>query len=186
MLCDRCLLLIGNSLPEKTRKTLYRLHNLGETTIKALSQSMGLSVHESRKALIFLKGATLVWGNWSAYSISPAGERLIGLLAAADRPAPARLICDDCLMELGEALPPRESDVLACFSTRPLTNLDIVVSTGLSRHKVQESLLLLQGAQLVEARSKGRIFYLTHNARRLDILLRQQPTAGRDMIPATV
>jgi len=183
MLCDKCLLLIDNNLPDKTRQILHRLHN-SEITVNHLAQETGQSAHEIRKRLLYLKGATLVWGDWSAYSISPAGERMIELLTKPTG-SPAKNLCDTCLLQIGETLPPRESDILGVFSTRPLTRLQIVVATGLSDHKVREGLILLRGARLVEARSGGRAFYLTAEGRRLEHLWRQQLAGSREMMPVT-
>jgi len=174
MLCDGCLLLIGNGLSEEVRRVLYRLNTLKETTIRDLARDMDQSVYETRKALVYLKGATLSWGDWSAYSVSPAGEKFIELQVQAEKPEViADMLCDTCLLEIGEALSEREADILGCFSSRPITRHQLVVDTGLSLHKVREGLMLLQGARLVGVRS-SRVFHLSPEGQRLDYLLRKQ------------
>lgn len=175
MICDRCLLYLEREITRKARKLLYAYGNIqGEPSIKILVARSGLSQYHVREALMTLRGAGLVWGDYF-YSLSPSGQRLIELLATADRPEPAEALCDNCLMEIADLLPNEAYDVLALLTRHYQTTQQFVSSLGVSSYKLREIAFLLKGAQLVKV-NRGRIYRLTTTGRRLGSMLQYQAT----------
>jgi hypothetical protein len=163
---------------EEIRKVFFALQVDDFPTLNILQEGTELTRHEVRRALNFLQGASLVWGN-GCYGLSDNGRRLLELLRVAGQPEPAEALCDDCLLEIGELLPADGYTVLAQLSSRPThSRHDLIVSTAITSARLQDVLRILDGAQLIQS-GRGRFFRLSETGRRLERLLRRRQRASQ-------
>lgn len=172
MLCDACLLRLYMDFKadEAARKAFFALQVDDFPTIEALMEESGMTRHEVREALSYLRGTGLVWGNGCA-GLSDSGYRLMELLRNGDQPEPAEALCDTCLLEIGRDLSSDEYAVLARLSDRVTHDrLDLMIAAEISVARLRDVLLTLQGAQLVQ-NGRGRVFRLSKAGRRLERLL---------------
>lgn len=185
MLCDACLMLIYESFKGdgRVRKVFFALQVDDFPTIEALTKESGLSTHRVRDALSSLRGTSLVWGNGCA-GLSDSGHRLMELLRDPDQPEPSEALCDDCLLEIGQALSGGEYTVLAQLSDRAMhSRHDLMMATGISVTRLRDVLLALQGARLIQS-GRGRVFRLSRTGRRLERLLQNSGPGSHARHPA--
>jgi len=176
MICNRCLLYLERGLDKKTRTLLYAYRDKEEPSIRALVAHSGLSQYHVREALMTLRGAGLVWGDYF-YTLSPNGQRLIELLSTADRPEPSESLCNDCLREIAELLPNDVYPILAELTRKHYrTTQQLVAALNVSSYKLREYAFLLRGAGLIRV-DRNRIYRLTGTGRYLGLMLQQQPVA---------
>ena len=184
MLCDACLVLLYKRLrtSETARGIFFALHIDDFPTIEALVQESGLTPHQVRDALNFLRGTGLVWGD-GCHGLSESGHRLLELLQDADQPAPAETLCDTCLLEIGQELHRDAFAVLAQLADRMTHGRhDLMLSTELTTGQMRVALRALEGAGLIKS-ARGRSFRLSKTGRRLERLLRHQQEPTK-VIPA--
>jgi hypothetical protein len=175
MLCDACLMLLYTSFKanETARKVFFALQVDDFPTIEVLMKESGVSRHGVREALSCFRGAGLVWGNGCA-GLSDDGYRLMELLCDPDQPEPSEVLCDDCLLEVGQGLSSDEYAVLAQLSDRATHSRHaLIVSTEISVARLRDVLLTLKGARLIQS-ARGRSFRLSETGRRLERLLRRR------------
>ena len=176
MICDPCLMFIYKMLKSRVRKVFFALQADDFPTLNVLQEAARLDRHEVRRALNFLQGAGLVWGD-GCHGLSDSGHRLLKLLRDADQPEPAEALCDDCLLEISEFLPADGYAVLSQLSNRPThSRHDLIVSTAITEARLRDVLRILEGAQLIQG-GRGRFFRLSETGQRLERLLRRQRRA---------
>ena len=181
MLCDPCLMFAYGTFKskEEIRRVFFALQVDNFPTLNVLQEGTELTRHEVRRALNFLQGAGLVWGN-GCCGLSESGRRLLELLRDADQqPEPSETLCDDCLLEISEFLPADGYTVLAQLSSRAAhSRHDLIVSTAITSARLQDVLRILDGAQLIQS-GRGRFFRLSETGRRLERLLHRRQRASQ-------
>jgi len=182
---DKCLLKLSANMDDTTRRVLYAVANMEAPILADLQKRTGLSRHQVRSAILWLRGVGLVWGR-RGYAVSEDGKRLVELLATPDREAAER-VCDECLLQIGDILPREAYRVLGVLSrtARGLGVDDLIRETRLSRSQVQDALAMLRASRLVQD-VRGRAFRLSADGRRLELLLSARQRQGVAPVPALV
>jgi len=175
MLCDPCLLYLYKQIKDNdmVKKVFFALKVDDFPTLETIEQESGLTDHQVRDALHFLRGAGLTWGN-GCHGLSESGYRLLELLGDTEQPEPAETLCDDCLLEIGQGLPKETFTVLAQLADRMAhTRHDLILGTEITFGQIRSILRILEGAGLIQS-GRGRVFRLSETGQRLEKLLRQR------------